>query len=181
MAKTVVGLVEHSGEAQQLVDELLKSGFNRKDIGVVSSELAREAAEALAGASKGLAVGGLAGLLLAGATLAIPGIGPVFAAGPALTLLGGTTLGALAGGLIGGLRSRGVPEKEADLYAEGVRRGGTLITISARSDELADRALEILKRHGAAHPAEIYSFVIEMPERRAGSTPYRGMERRSTA
>jgi hypothetical protein len=149
MAKTVIGLIENSSEAQKAVEELLKSGFDRKDIGVISSDILREASAAVTGASKGMVIGGLAGMLLAATSLAIPGIGPVLVAGPALTLLAGTTVGAIAGGLIGGLKSRGVPEEDAHFFAEGVRRGGTLITVVARTDELAERAVEIMKRHGA--------------------------------
>jgi hypothetical protein len=149
MAKTVIGILENPSAAQQAVDELLKSGFERRDIGVISSDLMREAATAATGASKGMAFGALAGMLLSAATMMIPGLGPILVAGPGLTLLGGTTLGALAGGIVGALKARGVPEEQANFYAEGVRRGGTLITVNAKTDELAQRAVDILKRHGA--------------------------------
>jgi hypothetical protein len=149
MAKTVIGILENPSAAQQAVDELLKSGFERRDIGVISTDLMREAATAATGASKGMAFGALAGMLLSAATMMIPGLGPILVAGPGLTLLGGTTLGALAGGIVGALKARGVPEEQANFYAEGVRRGGTLITVNAKTDELAQRAVEILKRHGA--------------------------------
>jgi hypothetical protein len=149
MTKTVIGILENPSAAQQAVDELLKSGFERRDIGVISSDLMREAATAATGASKGMAFGALAGMLLSAATMVIPGLGPILVAGPGLTLLGGTTLGALAGGIVGALQARGVPEEQANFYAEGVRRGGTLITVHAKTDELAQRTVEILKRHGA--------------------------------
>src|SRR5258705_4498171 len=149
MAKTVIGILENPGEAQQAVDELLESGFQRRDIGVMSSDLLREAATAATGAAKGMAFGALAGMLLGAVTMAIPGFGPLLVAGPGLALLGGTTLGALAGGIVGALKARGMPEEQANFYAEGVRRGGTLITVNAVTDDLAQRAVEILKRHGA--------------------------------
>jgi hypothetical protein len=149
MAKTVIGILENPSAAQQAVDELLKSGFERRDIGVISTDLMREAATAATGASKGMAFGALAGMLLSAATMMIPGLGPILVAGPGLTLLGGTTLGALAGGIVGALKARGVPEEQANFYAEGVRRGGTLITVHAKTDELAQRAIQILKSHGA--------------------------------
>jgi hypothetical protein len=148
MAKTVVGLIDNQDEAQKVVEELLRSGFERNEIGVISNEVRREVAAAVSGASRGIAYGGLAGLLAGAAALALPGVGPVLVAGPALPLLG-AAFGAVAGGIIGGLKSKGVPEEDAQFLAEGVRRGGTLITIYARSDELAQRALEIMKRHGA--------------------------------
>jgi hypothetical protein len=154
MAKTVIGLIENSSEAQKVVDELLQSGFDRKHIGVISTDVLAEASSAISGASAGIAIGGVAGMLLAAVAIAIPGIGPALVAGPALTLLAGTTIGALAGGLIGGLKSRGVPEDEAHFYAEGLRRGGTLLTVYAENDELAARAVDIMKRHGAVDMEE---------------------------
>jgi hypothetical protein len=143
-----MGLVDSSDKAEQVVEELLRNGFDRKDIGVVSSEALRETASAVAGASKGIAYGSLAGLLLGVATVALPGIGLAMVAGPAVPLLT-TVTGAIAGGLIGGLRKKGVPEDQANFYAEGLRRGGTLIVVNARTDELASRAVAILKQHGA--------------------------------
>lgn len=150
MAKTVVGLIENKAEAEKTVEELLAAGFDKKDIGVVSpEELARETTAAVTGASTGMLVGGLAGMLLAAVAVAIPGIGTALVAGPALALVGGTALGAVAGGLIGGLTKRGVPEDDAHLLAEGVRRGATLLVVTARKDDQAAKAVEILKRHGA--------------------------------
>jgi hypothetical protein len=149
MATTVIGLIEDSSEAKKAVDELLRNGFDRKDVGVITGDVIEEAATAVGGASVGMLAGGVAGMLLGAAALMIPGLGPVLVAGPALTLFGATTLGMLAGGLIGGLTARGVPEEDAHFYAEGVKRGATLITVSAKDDTLAQRAVEVLKRHGA--------------------------------
>jgi hypothetical protein len=154
MTKTVIGLISKPSEAEKAIDELLDSGFDRKRIGVVSSELLSEASAAMRGATSGMAIGGAAGLLLAAAAIAIPGIGPALVAGPAAALFASTMVGALAGGLIGGLTTRGVPEDEAHFYAEGLRRGGTLITVNAENEERAARAVEIMKRHGAVDIAE---------------------------
>jgi hypothetical protein len=148
MAKTVVGLIDNSSEAERTLEELLGSGFDRGDIGIISPEIGKEAAAALAGGSRGIVYGGLGGMLLGAVALAIPGIGPVMAAGPALPLLG-AVFGAIAGGLVGGITGKGIPEADAHFYAEGVRRGATLIIVNAKDDELAQRALEIMKRHGA--------------------------------
>jgi hypothetical protein len=149
MAKTVMGLIDNKAEAVKTVEELLAAGIDKKDVGVISpEEIARETGAAIAGASTGMLVGGLAGMLLAAATLMLPGVGPVLVAGPGATLLG-TALGAAAGGLIGGLVKRGVPEKDAQFLADGIKRGATLITVTARSDDMAAKAVEIMKRHGA--------------------------------
>ncbi len=165
MAKTVIGMMENIDEAQAVVRDLTSAGFRREDIGFMANEKHRvpssaglnesegegpEAASgALTGAGAGAAIGGLGGLLLSVAPLAIPGVGPIIAAGPIAAALAGAGIGAVAGGLIGGLTHLGVPEEEAHYYAEGVRRGGILVTLAANDDAQAERAVQIMKRHGA--------------------------------
>ncbi|HLL70059.1 MAG TPA: YsnF/AvaK domain-containing protein [Pyrinomonadaceae bacterium] len=168
MAKTVIGLFDNRAEAQNVVQELMGVGFRRDDISVMSKKIegqdrqTREG-EAVAyveedgeeqikdmakGAGTGAAIGGLAGLLVSLTALAIPGIGPVLAAGPLAAVIAGAGIGATAGGLISGLTRLGVPEDDANYYAEGVRRGGTLISVEA-SDDKAESAVAIMKQHGA--------------------------------
>jgi hypothetical protein len=163
MSKTVIGLMDNIGEAQSVVKDLVASGINRDDIGFMANqkhavpesaglnegEGSRAASGALAGAGTGAALGGVAGLALAMAPLAIPGIGPILAAGPIAAALTGAGIGAVAGGLIGGLTQLGVPEEEAHYYAEGVRRGGILVTVAAESDAQAQTAVTVMQRHGA--------------------------------
>jgi uncharacterized protein (TIGR02271 family) len=167
MSKTVIGLMDNIGEAQNVVKDLVASGIDRDDIGFMANEKhtvpdsahlnesegsrgGRDAASgALAGAGAGAAVGGIAGLALSLAPLAIPGIGPILAAGPIAAALTGAGIGAVAGGLIGGLTNLGVPEEEAHYYAEGVRRGGILVTVAADTEAEADAAAEVMRRHGA--------------------------------
>lgn len=85
------------------------------------------------GASLGTALGGGAGLLAGIGALAIPGLGPIVAAGWLVAALTGAGVGAAAGGLLGSLTGAGVSEADAHIHAEGVRRGGTLVTV--RTDE----------------------------------------------
>lgn len=110
---------------------------------------------AAAGAGIGAALGGTAGLLAGLGLLAIPGLGPVVAAGwlastAALAVAGGAT-----GGLIGALTQSGVSEEDANVYAEGVRRGGTLVTARvpdaerARCEAILDRASVNLRDRAA--------------------------------
>jgi hypothetical protein len=80
------------------------------------------------GAAVGATAGAAAGLLTGLGLLAIPGVGPVAAAGWLVAMLTGAAVGGITGGLIGALTSVGVPEEDAQVYAEGVRRGGTLVT-----------------------------------------------------
>jgi hypothetical protein len=151
MAKTVIGLVQDRAEARKVIDDLLKSGFRKKDIGVISpqedfDDMAKAVTKDMAG---GAAVGALTGLVLAATTMMIPAFGPLLVGGPAATLVAGAAYGGLAGGIIGTLISKGVPEDQAHAYAEGVRRGGTLITVHAEDDKLAPRAERLLKCQGA--------------------------------
>ncbi|WP_369061953.1 hypothetical protein ABOZ73_07340 [Caulobacter sp. 73W] len=93
------------------------------------------------GATAGGLVGGGAGLLAGLGLLAIPGLGTVVAAGwlaatGAVAVIGAAAGGA-AGGLLGALKEAGHSDDEANVYAEGVRRGGTLVSIKADDDEIA--------------------------------------------
>jgi uncharacterized protein (TIGR02271 family) len=101
-----------------------------------------------AGAGIGAAIGGVGGLVIGLGLLAVPGVGPALAAGPLVSALVGAGIGAAAGGLMGALVNSGVPEEQAGYYSEGVRRGGSLVSVSA-DDAEADRAADIMARHNA--------------------------------
>jgi hypothetical protein len=155
MDKTVVALFDDISTAEKAVQELVNMGFSRDNISLMAANrdgsdaatTGTAADGAVTGAGIGAVLGGLAGLLIGIGALAIPGIGPIIAAGPLAVALGGAGLGAAAGGVIGALVDAGVPEDQAEYYAEGVRRGGTLVTV--RADEgMTDRATNILNRYG---------------------------------
>jgi hypothetical protein len=171
MTRTVIGLFDTIGEAQNVVQSLLDGGLSRDNISLItqnSEGIAANAHEvggdsaadgAGAGAVGGTVVGGVLGLLVGAGLLAIPGIGPVLAAGPIAAAIGsasaaigaaalGAGVGAATGGLMGGLVSAGVSEDDARYYTEGVRRGGTLVSVTA-DDADADRASDIMRRMGA--------------------------------
>lgn len=160
--KTIVGLYDDWSTARQVLEELARAGFDRDDINLVANDANKTFAQSLGdangdgetvaegaatGALAGGALGGLGGLLLGLGALAIPGIGPVIAAGPIAAGLTGAAVGAATGGLIGALAGWGIPEEEAGYYAEGVRRGGTLVGVRAEEHEV-DRALQIMNRFG---------------------------------
>jgi uncharacterized protein (TIGR02271 family) len=183
MAKTVIGLFETYTDAQDAVQELIDTGVNASDISLVANDARGEfknfragvdsaagdfdtrdqtggtkgAEGATTGAVGGGVLGGALGLLAGIGALAIPGIGPVLAAGPLVAALGsagagavaGAGIGAAGGGLLGGLAGLGVPDEDANLYAEGVRRGGTLVTVQT-DDTMAEQVADIFERHGAA-------------------------------
>ena len=193
MAKTVVGLMSTAREAESVVRALVSEcGCERSDIGLVARGSQGEitggagttgdqgsevASGALKGAGTGAAIGGVLGLVAGVASLSIPGLGPFIAAGPIASALAGVGIGAAAGGLTGALAKLGVPEDEAHYYAEGVRRGGTLITVHAGSDERAQCAAQVMRRHGAADIEAGAGVSGNGLER---GTPYKGPERRKS-
>lgn len=155
--KTVVGLYDAAQTAERVVEDLIREGFRREDISITArSSEAGESADthtgteagsgAGTGATIGTAIGGVGGLLAGLGVLAIPGFGPIVAAGPLVAAITGAGIGAAAGGLVGGLIGLGIPRDEADVYAEGVRRGGYLVIVNA-ADEDADRAADVLDRY----------------------------------
>lgn len=178
MAKTVAALYDDFSSANRAVRELLDNGFLSEDISLIANDQTGQysrdlgtgtdksaASEGMAaGAGVGAVIGGLGGLLVGLGALVIPGIGPVIAAGPlaaGLSALAGAGVGAVAGGVAGGLLGAlvemGIPEESAGYYAEGVRRGGTLVTVRT-SDERANQAVEILNRY---NPTDINRRVSE--------------------
>jgi hypothetical protein len=93
----------------------------------------------------GAAVGGTAGLLAGLGLMAIPGVGPVVAAGWLVSTLAGAAAGGVAGSVVGALTQAGISKEDADIYAEGLRRGGAVV--SARvTDADAPRLQAIMDR-----------------------------------
>ncbi|CAN7767624.1 MULTISPECIES: general stress protein [Ensifer] len=156
--KTVTGLFDTYDQASEAVRALKAAGIPDDDISMVASngegrykvDDTEGAAEgAGTGAGIGAAVGGAGGLLTGLGLMAIPGVGPVVAAGWLAATAAGAAAGAVAGGAVGGiigaLTDSGVPEEDAHVYAEGVRRGGTLVTARVADSEAAE-AEAILRR-----------------------------------
>jgi len=166
MTKTVTALYENYPKANSAVQDLVNHGFQRDEIGILVQEAhakdgvlisEEETSGVAAGAGIGAAIGGVGALVLGLSALAIPGIGPIIAAGPLVAALVGAGVGAAAGGVIGALTDVGVPEEEAHYYAEGVSRGGVLVTVHA-ADDLAERAASVLATH---HPIDLPRRVQE--------------------
>ena len=169
--KVVAGVFSDRGEAQRTIEELRTAGVDPQRVSVVAQDpqRAREVAQqtgaetvtgTAAGAGLGALLGGTAGWLVGIGALAIPGIGPVLAAGPIAAALGvaGTTaaagagMGAAAGGLVGALTGWGFSESEAREYESRVRQGDLLVTAQVE-DEAAGRCEEIFRRHRAVRPS----------------------------
>ena len=136
MTRSVTHLFDDYGQAKNAVAALERAGFSSSEVSLVSryrddGTLADDASGATKGATVGALAGGGTGLLAALGVIAIPGIGPLVAAGVLATTLAGAAGGTLVGGLVGALTDNGVDEKDAHVYSEGVRRGGTLVTVRA--------------------------------------------------
>ena len=139
-ATAAVADLEASGIPHNAISLIANNADNRHGGAAVVEET--EPADAVAdsagtGASVGTVIGGGAGLLAGLGMLTIPGIGPVVAAGWLVATALGAGLGAASGGLLGSLIGAGVAETDAHAYAEGVRRGGTLVTVRAEGSQSA--------------------------------------------
>lgn len=150
MSQTITKLYDIYADASLAVQELERNDFSRDDISIVANnehEKSHAAADAGIGATAGATIGGAGGVLTGLGLLAIPGVGPVVAAGWLAAAAAGAGVGAIigggAGGIIGALQKDGVSEDDAHLYAEGIRRGGALVSVRT-SSERADQARAIL-------------------------------------
>ncbi len=137
--KTVTGLFDDNADAHSAVTQLEAAGVPSNDISIVSNNAhhhdgseSKAAEGAGTGAGIGAVVGGAGGLLTGLGLMAIPGVGPVVAAGwlaaTAAGVAAGAVAGGAAGGIVGAMTDSGVSEEDAHVYAEGVRRGGTIVT-----------------------------------------------------
>lgn len=155
---TITRLYDNYDNAHAAVEALEAAGVPSDDISIVAhtvdgkviqgqGTLADEGAGT--GAGLGAVVGGAGGMLAGLGMIAIPGIGPVVAAGWIAATLAGTLAGAavggVAGGLVGSMVESGVPEEDANVYAEAVRRGGAVVAARV-SEEKASQAEAILDR-----------------------------------
>lgn len=145
--RTVTGLFDSYSEAQRAVTDLETAGIPSADISIVSHRTIDESDESYAvegmgaGAGLGALAGGAGGLLAGLGLIAIPGVGPVVAAGWLVATAAGAAAGAVAGGaaggIVGALIKVGVSEEDANVYVEGVRRGGTMVVARVSETDVA--------------------------------------------
>lgn len=157
---TVYAIATSEEQANQVVDSLTLAGFLSNDISVLfpdktsthefSHEKHTKAPEgAVTGVAAGSVLGGALGLLVGIGSLAIPGVGPLIAAGPLLAALSGAAAGGAVGGIAGALIGMGIPELEAKRYENRISEGNILISVHALDGDRIDSAKEILKNAGA--------------------------------
>lgn len=133
------------GSADSTATGTTATGTTAMTDGTVSDDTATGAGT---GATIGTMIGGGAGLLAGLGMLAIPGVGPVVAAGWLVATALGAGVGAASGGLLGSLVGAGVSEEDANVYAEGVRRGSTLVTVRA-DDSQAAMVEQVMAKYNA--------------------------------
>ncbi|MBT2290974.1 general stress protein [Paenibacillus albidus] len=161
MNKKIVGVFYTEHEASSAIEDLKRHGFqtedisviarNKRDVTAISEETGTKAPEGLAsGAATGGLLGGVTGLLAGIGALAIPGIGPIIAAGPIAATLAGAAVGAGTGGLVGGLIGLGIPEDEAESYDRHVDEGRILVMVDADNTNASD-VHSVFRNHNSAN------------------------------
>ncbi len=161
MANTAVfGIYATRHQVENAVDELKRAGFRNTDISVLfpenvgTKEFAHEkdtkAPEGTAtGVITGGVIGGALGWLAGIGSLAIPGVGPLIAAGPIIGALTGIGAGGVIGGIAGALIGMGIPEYEAKRYEGRIKRGNILLSVHSDNSDWTKKAKTILEETGA--------------------------------
>src|ERR1700683_3793301 len=154
----VFGIYKSAELAERAVDSLIAAGYDSAAISVLlpdsrsTKEFAHEkdtkAPEGTRVTAGGV-IGGTLGVLAGIGALAIPGVGPLIAAGPIMAGFGGVGVGGGVGGLVGALIGMGIPEYEAKRYEGQVKDGGTLLSVHCDTSEQISRAKDLLKGTGA--------------------------------
>src|SRR5580700_4496472 len=180
--KSVFCITANRGQAEQIVDQLRHEGFSQNDISALfpDKETSRDFAHekntkapegAAAGAGTGGVLGGALGWLAGVGALAIPGVGPLIAAGPILAALSGVAVGAAVGGVAGALIGMGIPEYEAKRYEGKIKEGNILISVHVEGSDEAVRVMEIFEAADARDIAT--SGESSVPDREdPRATPY---------
>ncbi len=158
--KSVFGIYPNEASVESGVSSLKDAGFSNTDISVLfpegsnSRQFAHEKGTkapegATTGAGTGAVLGGTLGWLVGIGSLAIPGVGPLIAAGPIVAALAGVGVGGAVGGLTGALVGMGIPEYEAKRYEGRVKDGGILLSVHTGTSEEIKQAKQILEATGA--------------------------------
>ncbi|MCU1283782.1 MAG: hypothetical protein JWO13_132 [Acidobacteriales bacterium] len=165
-SRTVYCLVDSGSQAEQVVEQLKDAAFTSQDISVImpdnsgtkflSPEFSSKAPEgAVAGAGTGVVLGGVLGWLTGIGALALPGFGPLLAAGPLMTALAGAAAGTAVGGLAGALIGLGIPESDVNRFVGRVQEGCAFIAVRVDDSEMSSRARHVFESFGASEIAEV--------------------------
>jgi hypothetical protein len=157
--RTVNGFFNGRTDADNAIAALVHEGFSRDEVSMVAHD-PRQAHDVPAigpvhetgedrEAGRDSAIGGIAGAVAGLLLVLIPGIGPLAAVGPIAGLIGGLGIGAAAGGVIGLFKDMGLSDEEAEYYAEGIKRGGAMVSIKCEDKDRCDRAERVMKENAA--------------------------------
>jgi hypothetical protein len=153
----VFGIYPTRSAVENGISSLLNAGFTDSDISILlpeslsgakemGMEKATKAPEGTAvGVTTGGVIGGALGLLVGIGALAIPGIGPLIAAGPIVAALAGLGVGGTVGGLTGALIGLGMPEFEAKRYEGRMSKGGILLSVHCDTSDEIKRGKQVLE------------------------------------
>jgi hypothetical protein len=183
--KTIIGLFDEHADALAVIRDLRARRIPPHDISLVANnadgwyaEGSKPETTAEAGAGVGALVGALGGLLIGLGTFTVPGVGPVVSAGWLISTLAGSAtgviLGGAAGSLVGALMEHGVDNRDAQVYAESIRRGGSLV-VARVEEKFVSAAESIMLRHRVDIAARRDEFAAEGWERfddSAEAAPY---------
>ena len=169
--KTIIGLFDDHAEALAVIRELRERRVPPHDISLVAKNTdgwyaddSKPEAAAETGAGVGAVVGALGGLLAGLGVITLPGIGPVVSASWLMATLAGSAtgviLGGAAGSLVGTLMEHGVDNRDAQVYAESVRRGGSLVIVRAE-EKFVSAAESIMLKHRVDIAARRDEFTAE--------------------
>src|ERR1700736_4189404 len=178
---SVFGIYSTRSAAENAADAIVKSGFATSDISVllpenlgskpIATEKATKGPEgATTGAGTGAVLGGALGLLAGICALAIPGVGPLIAAGPIMATLAGMGVGGTVGGLTGALVGLGIPEFEAKRYQGILQKGGILLSVHCSTSDEVTRAKQILKGTGAEDVSSAGEASVDKADRARGTS-----------
>jgi hypothetical protein len=186
MSKTITRLFDDYSDAANAVRDLEAFGVHHGDISIVANNAhgkhgaddhdgINDDGDVTRGTTTGALLGGAGGLLAGLGLLAIPGLGPIVAAGWLAATAAGAGIGAVGGAatgsLVGALRNAGHTDEEANVYSEGVRRGGTLVSAKVPDDQATEaeavldrnRAVDTSVRSAAYHASGWTSFDAKAP------------------
>ncbi|WAK03910.1 hypothetical protein [Methylobacter sp. YRD-M1] len=160
MNKAVFCIAQTNDQVEHIVSQLKAAGFDNNDISVLLPDKSSEhefghekhtksPEGTTIGGTIGLGTGAILGWLAGIGSLAIPGVGPLIAAGPIMGALSGAAVGAATGGLAGALIGLGIPEYEAKRYEGRIQGGNALISVHTETSEARSKVKEIFEEANA--------------------------------
>ena len=165
---TVAGIFTSRADAVRAVERLRASGVGEDSVSLLTpgttqgeldaevptTETEQSGTGTAFGGTVGGAVGAASGLTLGAAlaSLFVPGVGPILAAGiagAALLGAGGVATGMAAGGALEGSLAKGLPHDELFIYEDALRQGRSVVIVTSEGEDEAGRVRRALSEAGA--------------------------------